>query len=222
MKALKNLRLWLDPDPRTGPEAMAVDEWLLETADAPVLRVYRWRGAWASIGYFGEIEAARAAFPEVPIVRRWTGGGMVDHRADWTYSLIVPRTATLANLRGAESYRLIHAAVAAMLEKCGTAARLSEGAEETGDARCFENPVCHDLLADDGRKLAGAGQRRSRRGLLHQGSVSGVCIISLQRAKILAGELAETWSFVSPNMPGEIIERLVETRYQQPTWTGRR
>lgn len=222
MMALENLQLWLDPDPRPGPEAMAVDEWLLETADAPVLRVYRWQGAWASIGYFGEIEAARAAFPGVPIVRRWTGGGMVDHRADWTYSLIVPRRAALSNLRGAESYRLIHAAVAAMLQKCGTAARLSEGAEETGAALCFENPVCHDLLAEDGRKLAGAGQRRSRRGLLHQGSVSGACAISQRRAEILAGEISETWSPVSPGLPAEIIEHLAETRYRQPAWTGRR
>ena len=104
----------------------------------------------------------------------------------------------------------------------GTAARLSEGAEETGDALCFENPVCHDLLADDGRKLAGAGQRRSRWGLLHQGSVSGACAVSQQRAEILAGELAEIWSHVCPNVPGEIIERLAETRYRLPAWTERR
>lgn len=222
MKALANLQLWLDADPRPGPEAMAVDEWLLATAVVAVLRVYRWQGPWASIGYFGKIDAAREAFPGVPVVRRWTGGGMVDHRADWTYSLIVPRTEPLANLRGAQSYRLIHAAVAAMLEKSGTAARLSEGAEETGAAMCFENPVCHDVLAIDGRKLAGAGQRRSRHGLLHQGSLSGACGIPPQRDEILATELAENWAPVSPDVPEEIIDRLADTRYRRPAWTARR
>jgi lipoate-protein ligase A len=35
---------------------------------------------------------------------------------------------------------------------------------------CFENPVAFDLLAD-GIKIAGAAQRRTQRGLLHQGSI---------------------------------------------------
>ena len=82
---------------------MAVDEWLLETATLPVLRVYRWAGEWASIGYFGEVTAARAAFPGVNLVRRWTGGGMVDHRADWTYTIVAPHSEPLAGCRGAES-----------------------------------------------------------------------------------------------------------------------
>ena len=36
----ERLLLWLDPVKRPGPEAMAVDEWLLETAAQPILRVY--------------------------------------------------------------------------------------------------------------------------------------------------------------------------------------
>jgi lipoate-protein ligase A len=35
---------------------------------------------------------------------------------------------------------------------------------------CFENPVLYDVLVE-GRKVAGAAQRRTRRGLIHQGSV---------------------------------------------------
>jgi hypothetical protein len=38
------LKLWVDPVARVAPESMAVDEWLLETAQQPVLRVYRWLG----------------------------------------------------------------------------------------------------------------------------------------------------------------------------------
>ena len=36
---------------------------------------------------------------------------------------------------------------------------------------CFEKPVAWDLLGENGEKIAGAGQRRSRYGVLHQGSV---------------------------------------------------
>src|SRR2546423_1117404 len=35
---------------------------------------------------------------------------------------------------------------------------------------CFANPVRADVLLD-GRKIAGAAQRRTTRGLLHQGSI---------------------------------------------------
>ena len=44
MAVFAKLRLWMDPVRRCGPEAMAVDEWLLETAEIPVLRVYGWAG----------------------------------------------------------------------------------------------------------------------------------------------------------------------------------
>ena len=38
---------------------------------------------------------------------------------------------------------------------------------------CFTNPVRADVMID-GRKVAGAAQRRTRRGLLQQGTVQGV------------------------------------------------
>lgn len=221
----ERLRLWLDPVKRPGPEAMAVDEWLLETAEMPVLRVYGWAGDWASLGYFGKMADARAAFPGVGRVRRWTGGGMVDHRADWTYTVVAPRGEPLAGWRGAESYRRIHAALAETLAAEGIAARLSAGHGETGAALCFENPVGHDLLGADGRKLAGAGQRRSRQGLLHQGSVAAACgdeAGSVKRAEDFAGRLAgEREVFPFQPAPSDIARRIA-ARYARDEWTDRR
>ena len=117
---------------------MAVDEWLLETAETPVLRVYDWWGSGGVSGISAHLAEARAAFPGVEWVRRWTGGGTVDHRADWTYTLVVPAGERLAGLRGAESYRAIHAALAEALRREGIAARLSAGAEETGPRRVLK------------------------------------------------------------------------------------
>lgn len=224
VKIFEKLRLWVDPVLRPGPEAMAVDEWLLETAEAPVLRVYGWAGAWASVGYFGEVTAAREAFPGVDLVRRWTGGGMVDHRADWTYTVVMHRGEPLANSRGAESYRRIHAALAETLAEEGIPVRMSAGDEETGAALCFENPVGYDLVARDGRKLAGAGQRRSRCGLLHQGSVVANCrdfSASEKRAEDLAESMAVAWErvIIRPD-PEELVQR--SARYASPGWVGRR
>ncbi len=211
------LRLWMDPVKRSGPEAMAVDEWLLETAETPVLRVYGWLGEWGSVGYFGNLADARASFPGVAWVRRWTGGGTVDHRADWTYTVVAPAGETLADSRGAESYRILHAALAEVLAGEGIDVRLSSGAAENGAAACFENPVSHDIVDATGRKMAGAGQRRTKRGLLHQGSVAVVC-----DSERLASSLAENWEIHEFHPPAEVISAKVRERYAQAAWTARR
>lgn len=214
------LLLWLDPVSRPGPEAMAVDEWLLETRDQPVLRVYPWQGAWGSIGYFGDLADAREQFPDLDWVRRFTGGGTVDHRADWTYTLVIPRSEKIATAKGAESYRIIHAALARALGS----GRLSDGAHSTGSTACFTNPVAHDIVNTIGHKLAGAGQRRTKHGLLHQGSVAGKCSDreSRQRAIRLAGELSTSWSFAELEPPLELVDHLAARRYGNPVWTERR
>ena len=221
MHVFEQLRLWMDAVPRSGPEAMAVDDWLLETTQLPVLRVYRWAGEWASLGYFGAIGAARDSFPGVGLVRRWTGGGLVDHRADWTYSVVAPATEALARWRGAESYRRIHAALAATLAAEGISARLSRGVEVTDAALCFENPVHHDLLGADGRKLAGAGQRRTRLGLLHQGSAVGLCPHE-GRAEAFAGQLARSWIAELPCLRLADLAPRMAARYARDGWNQRR
>ncbi|GAA5121508.1 hypothetical protein GCM10023212_16860 [Luteolibacter yonseiensis] len=224
MVVFEKLQLWVDPVKRPGPEAMAVDEWLLETARSPVLRVYEWSGDWASVGYFGRIAEARVAFPGVDIVRRWTGGGMVDHRADWTYTLVAPQGEPLAGWRGAESYRRIHAVLAEVLTAEGIPARLGSGEGETGAALCFENPVNHDLLGADGRKLAGAGQRRSRTGLLHQGSVAvGAGTDGMRRrAESLAARLGSRWDEFSNFPDREYLNARCAMRYSRQEWRERR
>jgi lipoate-protein ligase A len=224
MAKLAKLGVWMDRVKRPGPEAMAVDEWLLATATEPVLRVYEWDGEWASVGYFGKMAEAREAITGVNWVRRWTGGGLVDHRADWTYTLVLPHPAPLAMARGAESYRAIHAALAAALAAEGLDVRLSGGDAGTGAALCFANPVHHDLVAADGRKLAGAGQRRTRLGLLHQGSVASPCdaAVSRLRAERLAGGLAESWGLVSIGINEERIAESVAGRYGLARWVEKR
>lgn len=222
---MEKMLLWIDRTPRSGPEAMAIDEWLLENATLPVLRTYRWVGDWVSIGYFGKIAAARGHFPEVQIVRRWTGGGTVDHRGDWTYTLVIPCSESLANLRGGESYGKIHQALAETLRVEGISVRASDKTEETGADLCFENPVQHDLVGTNERKIAGAGQRRTRHGLLHQGSVAASFSDDpdfQKRSENLAMRLAVEWENFSPIINIEDIHQRIGNRYGRSEWTDRR
>ena len=106
----------------------------------------------------------------------------------------------------------------------GLLVRLSTGDDATGLAQCFANPVNHDVVGPDGLKVAGAGQRRTRRGLLHQGSVAGRVTIerSRQRGETLACCLADNWSAVDYDPPAADIAQRVTIRYGHPDWTARR
>ena len=54
LSPLPELVLWRDPVARSGEEAMAVDEALLEWGEKPVLRAYRWAEPTVTYGYFDE------------------------------------------------------------------------------------------------------------------------------------------------------------------------
>jgi lipoate-protein ligase A len=184
-----------DPQPRPASFNMAADESLLEQiGDAVVLRIYRWLRPAISFGYFTELAAVRQRHEERELVRRWTGGGIVEHGTDFTYSLVIPRRDLVELGSAGRSYELIHQALAEALAGGGAVSITKEHAgaprSESG-AHCFEHPVAHDLLID-GRTTAGAAQRRTRRGLLHQGSVQGVGGVMAAWQERLAERLPET------------------------------
>src|SRR5271155_3321183 len=72
--------------PASPARNMAIDEALLREVREPVLRIYEWSVPAVSLGYFQP--AALAG--ERPFVRRYTGGGLVDHAHDVTYTIVLP------------------------------------------------------------------------------------------------------------------------------------
>jgi len=80
----------------------------------------------------------------------------------------------IAMARAADSYCHIHKALSAFLEGSLTYSNpIHAGKRSTNRSSraCFQNPVEHDVLDSVGEKIAGAGQRRTKLGMLHQGSV---------------------------------------------------
>ena len=55
-----------------------------------VQRFYGWMEPAATFGYFQKYSSVERATLLRPLVRRLTGGGIVPHDADWTYSFAVP------------------------------------------------------------------------------------------------------------------------------------
>ena len=71
---------------------MAIDEALLQAAEVPTSRFYRWDHLALSFGYFGKFTEVASSFQKRDLVRRWTGGGIDFHGDDLTYSLVIPAT----------------------------------------------------------------------------------------------------------------------------------
>ena len=169
---------WFYLDTGKGESAwnMALDEALLHavaTIGRPFLRFYAWNEPAATFGYFQKYADIAAWTPLRPLIRRPTGGGLVPHDADWTYSVIIPPAHPWYELRAAESYLQLHRWVAAALRAANIAAELAPTARKEIPGQCFAGAEQHDILLG-GRKIAGAAQRRAREGLLIQGSIQSL------------------------------------------------
>lgn len=172
---------------------MATDFLLLQRYPASGharFRHYGWHRPAVTFGYSQKIAWVRDQLRALPgdnadagsieLCRRPTGGGLVDHRADWTYTLVLPREHPLAAGRLIELYRVVHATLADALREQGCEAEIKQRCDKSDDTDCaggagvcFQRPELYDVVRlHDGVKLAGAALKRGKRGLLLQGSVA--------------------------------------------------
>jgi lipoate-protein ligase A len=210
---------------------MALDEALLEAmprVGQPALRFYGWIEPAATFGYFQRYTEVERATLLRPLIRRPTGGGIVPHDADWTYSLAFPSNHEWHSLRAEESYRRAHEWVRAAFARIGVVAELARCCRKTGPGQCFVGYEKSDVLWQ-GRKIAGAAQRRTRTGLLIQGSVQppplGLAKIDWQQAMCDAANAAFGVKWEEFELDGPLRERaetLTAEKYSQPAFTQKR
>lgn len=216
---------------------------------AALLRFYGWSGPALTFGYSQHFEQvatfARAAlgFPaEGQLVRRPSGGGIVDHRADVTYALSVPPRTPAARLSPRAFYCDLHEALAEALRELGVACTLAPcpapapvpapGAPAGLPAACFADQAAPSdvIAAPSGEKIAGAALRRSPHGVLAQGSLSRRTLpATLDLARLAARfalhlgnafELAVTEAEVS--WPDALPSPLEVERFASERWNRRR
>jgi lipoate-protein ligase A len=135
---------------------MAIDEVLIENiGDAPILRLYGWRPAAVSIGYFQsireEVDLEKCSKIGVDVVRRLTGGGAVLHENELTYSFITKQYPQ--NIM--ESYRWICETIVISIKRLGFDASFV--------------PL-NDIVVK-GKKVSGSAQTRRKGVLLQHGTL---------------------------------------------------
>ena len=230
---------WLLLQSGTGPAAfnMALDEALLESMprlDRPVLRFYGWTEPAATFGYFQKYADVERATHWRPLIRRSTGGGIVPHDADWTYSLVFPPGHKWHSLKAEESYRRVHEWIQKAFAKLNVTTELALRSQRStirnpqSAIGCFAGYEKFDVLWK-GKKIAGAAQRRNKLGLLIQGSVQPPPIplspTDWQKAMCDVGrvEFEAEWSDFAPDeMLRERADCLARQKYSQPAFIRKR
>jgi lipoate-protein ligase A len=230
-----SLNVFHDISSRSAALNMAIDEALLESATEPLIRFYKWDHPALSFGYFGKLADVANHAPTHDIVRRWTGGGIVFHGDDLTYSVVIPAADPAFGESSMPIYEKIHSAVSVAFAATGKSVELAPVAalyeRRTNKAavtdpryrreECFANPVRADVLSN-GRKIAGAAQRRTRRGLLQQGSIQDVDLRD-KFADQFASELCS--KCYQKTLDERLIARaneIAEEKYSTATWLKRR
>jgi lipoate-protein ligase A len=210
---------------------MALDEALLldmPQLQAPVLRFYGWSEPAASFGYFQHYADVERLTLLRPLVRRPTGGGIVPHDSDWTYSLVFPPTHPWYRLRATESYRQVHEWIRSAFEKLRLYCELASEASDAAPGQCFAGHEVFDVLSK-GQKIAGAAQRRAKAGLLIQGSVQprplSIPRDAWESAMLQTSPFA-TEAAISPMVPDEALHRaatkLAAEKYSRPEFNQKR
>lgn len=184
-----NWRLLFTPD--VDPYMnMAIDEALtrkcIDSEDrTAAIRFYTWKEASCSIGYFQKIENVIKTLKDksVPIVRRPTGGGIVFHGNDITFSIVKRRTKDNRQENITSFYKLIGESLLRGLERLGLTCTFYLPEERSHHSKserkhlndclsqqsfCSVTPAKYDIMIN-GIKVAGYAARRSQGAVLCQG-----------------------------------------------------
>ena len=225
---------------------MAIDLVALEeyaAREAFRFRHYSWSNPCLTFGYGQCWQWVRqqSADGNATICRRPTGGGVVHHQCDWTYSLVIPSATEPAGLPPHKIYGLVHQAVVNALYDLGMATELAgcpgkaaqRATATAGNDLCFAAPAPLDvIMKKTGLKLAGAAMKRNRAGLLLQGSLNRSAAPAFDRweeletvfAKWLANLLQAEGPPIScrvDRLPGSAISRRRDT-IASSQWQQRR
>ena len=183
-----NWRLLFTPD--VDPYMnMAIDEALtrkcIDSEDRPAaIRFYTWKEISCSIGYFQKIENVFKApnGKKISVVRRPTGGGIVYHGNDITFSIVKRRIPSNRQEGITSFYKLVGESLLRGLERLGFTCTFYLPEEESHrsaqerkplnnrlsqQSSCSVTPAKYDIMIN-GSKVAGYAARKSQGAILCQ------------------------------------------------------
>ena len=168
----------------TSPRSSAKDNMLIDkelfdgfkSSNVPTFRVYEWEPSF-TYGISQKLESIEnleylKAFHDNH-AQRMTGGGILFHGNDISYSLVIP-TSYVKNLSVKESYELICGFLMEFYKELGLEpiyAKDLDTIELSKSEYCQEGYEPYDILIN-GKKVGGNAQRRTKDTIFQHGSIS--------------------------------------------------
>ena len=178
---------------------MAFDEALLRGyrlhSSPPTFRVYGWECAALSLGYSQDAREARGIGVSNPFVRRITGGGIVRHGNELTYSLVCAKEDLGIPERVVSSYKIVSSFLITFYKKLGLDAAFACDVSRPGEkfgipsAFCFASKEKYDIVVG-GRKIGGSAQKRSGNVIFQHGSIPFDPLEELLERPVTAADLS--------------------------------
>ncbi len=196
---------------------MAADEWLLDNAQRPTLRLYSWKGPWLSLGYAQRQDWLDPALLQglgVGLVRRPSGGRAVLHHQEITYAMVLPQSS--GSVEGV--YRHLTGLWHSTLSRLGIEVATASTRGRVGQPRapsCYQASLAGELQLG-GRKLLGSAQLRRGERLLQHGSLPLAVDARLFTAIFPGGELpAQLGPMTMDDLIGAFPEPLEEQGWKE-------
>ncbi len=163
----------------SAQESMAIDAHWIDTLNSLTtikMRAYQWRQKSCTYGYFikpeDHIDCDKAREYGFDLACRPTGGGMLFHYHDFSYTVAVPKTHPRFSDNVLANYHFVNTALwkAVSCVIPGLSVCESSMASPPFAQFCMATATKYDLLVD-GKKIAGSAQRKTKEGFVHQGSL---------------------------------------------------
>ncbi len=181
-KMVNNWR-FIHSKPMDAYSNMAFDEALFQSYysgySRPTLRVYSWSKPSFSLGYFQdaqkELDLNKCAKENIDFVRRLTGGGIIFHDQEITYSLVCSREDLKILDSVAGSFKKICSFLINFYASLGLDAKFavetSKG-KKLGEPRafCFAAKEKYDIVIGK-KKIGGNAQKRRKNIIFQHGSI---------------------------------------------------
>ncbi len=154
----------------------------LEKSQKAILHFYNWKNPSVTYGYFTDpqkfLYVEKLKLDGVDLARRPTGGGVIFHIWDFAFSLLIPASSPFFSQNTLQNYAFVHGELFEALRSSFPFFKGAEliqndfpGRSPSSNSFCMAKPTKYDLI-HKGKKIAGAAQRKTRFGFLHQGSLS--------------------------------------------------
>lgn len=162
---------------------MAFDEAILQGyehhSSPPTLRIYGWKEPALSLGYSQdparELDMELCRKRAMPFVRRITGGGIILHGNELTYSLVCSKADLKIPAHVLSSYKIVSSFLIAFYKMLGIKAGFACDAVK-GEILSAPSTICYAAkekydIVSNGRKIGGSAQKRTRGVIFQHGSI---------------------------------------------------